>query len=62
MSRHSPSVPETGTVEALNHDGAGVVRAGKTAFVAAALPGEVVQFLRRKRHRQYDEAELLEVL
>jgi 23S rRNA (uracil1939-C5)-methyltransferase len=62
MSRHSPSVPETGTVESLNHDGEGVVRAGKTVFVAGALPGEVVQFLRRKRHRQYDEAELLEVL
>ena len=62
MPRHSPNVPETGTVESLNHDGAGVVRAGKTAFVAGALPGEVVQFLRRKRHRQYDEAELLEVL
>ena len=62
MARHAPSVPEIGTVESLNHDGAGVVRAGKTAFVAGALPGESVQFLRRKRHRQHDEAELLEVL
>ncbi len=62
MPRHSPSVPETGTVESLNHDGAGVVRAGKTAFVAGALPGETVRYLRRRRHRQHDEAELLEVL
>jgi 23S rRNA (uracil1939-C5)-methyltransferase len=53
---------EEGTVAALNHEGAGVVHAGKTAFVAGALPGEVVRFHRRRHHRQYDEAELDEVL
>lgn len=53
---------ETGEVAALNHDGQGVIRAGKTAFVAGALPGETVRFQRVRRHRQYDEARLLEVL
>lgn len=54
---------ETGTVAALTHDGEGVVRGeGKTAFVCGALPGEVVRFQRKKRHRQYDEAVLVEVM
>jgi 23S rRNA (uracil1939-C5)-methyltransferase len=53
---------EEGVVASLNHDGAGVVHAGKTAFVAGALPGETVRFRRRHRHRQYDEAELEAVL
>ncbi|MCP5328767.1 MAG: 23S rRNA (uracil(1939)-C(5))-methyltransferase RlmD [Steroidobacteraceae bacterium] len=54
--------PETGTVAGLNHDGAGVVRGAKAAFVPGALPGEEVRFVRRRRHRQHDDAELLEVL
>jgi 23S rRNA (uracil1939-C5)-methyltransferase len=54
--------PETGLVISLNHDGDGVVHAGKAAFVGGALPGETVSFVRRKRHRQHDEAELREVL
>jgi 23S rRNA (uracil1939-C5)-methyltransferase len=58
----TPDAPETGTVVALNHDGDGVVHAGKSAFVAGALPGEVVRFRRRRHHRRHDEAELLEVL
>lgn len=61
MSRRGPAVAETGRVESLNHEGEGVVRGGKTAFVRGALPGETVTFIRRRRHRQYDEAELLEV-
>jgi tRNA/tmRNA/rRNA uracil-C5-methylase (TrmA/RlmC/RlmD family) len=32
---------ETGVVAALTHEGAGVVHAGKAAFVAGALPGEM---------------------
>jgi 23S rRNA (uracil1939-C5)-methyltransferase len=39
-----------------------VVRGGKTVFVAGALPGERIRFRRTRRHRQHDEAELLEVL
>ena len=53
---------ETGEVVALTHEGEGIVRAGKTAFVAGALPGETVSFERIRKHRQYDDARLLEVL
>jgi 23S rRNA (uracil1939-C5)-methyltransferase len=60
--KRTPAVPETGTVSALNHEGEGVVHAGKTAFVAGALPGEAVRFQRRRHHRRHDEAALLEVL
>jgi 23S rRNA (uracil1939-C5)-methyltransferase len=60
--KRTPAVAETGTVSALNHEGEGVVHAGKTAFVAGALPGEAVRFQRRRHHRRHDEAELLEVL
>lgn len=55
----------TALVDALNHDGWGVVRAGaqgKTTFVAGALPGEVVEYRVRKRERGHDEAELLRVV
>lgn len=62
MRRRLPAEPETGRVESLNHDGAGVVHAGKTVFVAGALPGELVRFVRRRAHSQYDEAELEAVL
>jgi 23S rRNA (uracil1939-C5)-methyltransferase len=57
----SPTV-ETATVAALTHAGEGVVREGKTAFVAGALPGESIKFRRTRAHRQHDEAELVEVL
>jgi 23S rRNA (uracil1939-C5)-methyltransferase len=49
-------------VEALNHNAEGVVRGGKTAFVSGALPNETIQFIRRRHHRQHDEAELVAVL
>lgn len=56
------AVPEEGSIAALNHDGEGVVRGAKTAFVAGALPGERVRYARMRKHRAYDEAKLLEVL
>jgi 23S rRNA (uracil1939-C5)-methyltransferase len=62
LSRRGPAVAETGRVDSLNHAGEGVVRGGKTAFVSGALPGETVTFIRRRRHRQHDDAELLEVV
>ena len=62
MTTRKPATIETGRVEALNHEGAGVVRAGKAVFVAGALPGESISFIRRQRHRQHDEAELVDVL
>ncbi|EQD28347.1 23S rRNA 5-methyluridine methyltransferase, partial [mine drainage metagenome] len=47
----------------LSHDGRGVARAdGKVIFVSGALPGEHVRLGRRRSHRHFDEAELLEVL
>jgi 23S rRNA (uracil1939-C5)-methyltransferase len=46
----------------LTHDGQGIVRAGKTVFVAGALPGETVSFERTRKHRQHDDGKLLEVV
>ena len=54
--------PETAEVVGLTHEGEGIVRGGKTVFVAGALPGETVSFQRTRRHRQHDEGRLLEVL
>jgi 23S rRNA (uracil1939-C5)-methyltransferase len=53
---------ETGAVIALTHDGDGIVRDGKAAFIAGALPGELVRFRRSVRHRQHDEGVLLEII
>ncbi len=60
VAREGPD--ETGDVAALTHEGEGVVRGGKTAFVAGALPGERITFRRTKRHKQHDDARLVEVL
>lgn len=57
-----PGPPEEGYVAALNHDGEGVLRGAKTAFVPGALPGERIVFQRVRRHRQHDEGALVEVL
>lgn len=55
--------PETARIEAVAHDGKGIAAVdGKKVFVSGALAGETVRFQRRKRKRNYDEAELLEVL
>ncbi len=55
--------PETGRIESVTHDGRGIVaQAGKKVFVAGALAGETVRYVRRKRHRNFDDAELLEVI
>ena len=57
-----PAAAEEGAVSGLTAAGEGVVHLGKTAFVAGALPGERVRFRRTRRHRQHDDAQLLEVL
>jgi 23S rRNA (uracil1939-C5)-methyltransferase len=64
MSRRAKVVaePEQGTVAALTHDGEGIVKDGKAAFVGGALPGELIRFRRVRRHRGHDEAQLLEVI
>ncbi len=55
--------PEVGRIDGVTHDGRGIVAGdGKKVFVAGALEGEEVRYVRRKRRRKFDEAELLEVL
>jgi 23S rRNA (uracil1939-C5)-methyltransferase len=56
------AVSEIAVVAGLSEQGQGIVREGKTAFVAGALPGETIRFRRVRRHRQYDEARLEAVL
>jgi 23S rRNA (uracil1939-C5)-methyltransferase len=65
VSRHAAIVnadSETGVVAAMAQGGEGIVHEGKTAFVAGALPGEMIRFRRIRRHRQYDEARLEQIL
>ena len=55
--------PETAKIDSATHDGRGIAATdGKKVFVAGALPGELVRFQRRKSRRNFDEAELLEVI
>ena len=54
---------ETARIESVTHDGKGIAAvSGKKVFVTGALEGEEVSFRRRKKRRNFDEAELLEVL
>ncbi len=64
MSRRAKvaAEPEQGMVAALTHEGEGIVKAGKAAFVGGALPGELIRFRRVRRHRGHDEGQLLEVI
>jgi 23S rRNA (uracil1939-C5)-methyltransferase len=55
--------PETAVIGSVTHDGRGIAAVtGKKVFVAGALQGETVRFQRRKRRRNFDEAELLDVI
>ena len=55
--------PETARIVSATHDGRGIAATeGKKVFVSGALPGEEVRYQRRKFRRNYDEAELLEVI
>jgi 23S rRNA (uracil1939-C5)-methyltransferase len=54
---------ETARIRDLTADGRGVAETdGKAVFVDAAITGELVRFRRLKRRKNYDEAELIEVL
>jgi len=59
-------VPEgivTATIEKLGHDGRGIARInGKTTFIDGALAGESVEFIYRRCHSRYDEAEVVQIL
>jgi 23S rRNA (uracil1939-C5)-methyltransferase len=62
MARKKRREPETATITSAAHDGRGIAATeGKKVFVAGALEGETVTFMRRKFRRNFDEAELLEV-
>lgn len=63
--RNTPQFAEPIELELhdLSHEGRGVGKhQGKTVFVTGALPGETVRAKRTEAYRQYDEANLLEVL
>lgn len=63
MGRRKRWEPETAEIESAAHDGRGIAAVeGKKVFVAGALQGESVSFIRRKSKRNFDEAELLEIL
>ncbi|WP_158753316.1 23S rRNA (uracil(1939)-C(5))-methyltransferase RlmD [Dyella sp. S184] len=65
MSRSNsvPSTPFEAVITDLSHDGRGVARIdGKTVFVSGALLGEQVMAKLRKRHRHFDEAEVVELI
>jgi 23S rRNA (uracil1939-C5)-methyltransferase len=63
VARRRRREPETARIRSVTHDGRGIADVeGKTVFVAGALAGEQVRFRRRKFRRNFDEAELLEVL
>ena len=62
MARKKRREPETGAIVGVTHDGRGIADTeGKKAFVAGALEGEVVTFVRRKSHKNFDDAELLDI-
>ena len=62
MARRKRREPETAKITSVTHDGRGIAAGeGKKAFVAGALEGETVTFIRRKSHRNFDDAELLEI-
>jgi len=63
MARRRRREPETARIESATHDGRGIAAIdGKKVFVAGALLGEEVRFQRRKSRRNFDEAELLEII
>ena len=65
MSRSNsvPATPFEAVITDLSHDGRGVTRVdGKAVFVTGALLDEHVLLRLRKRHRHFDEAEVVELI
>ncbi len=55
--------PETAQITDLSHEGRGIAHIdGKTVFIDDALPGELVEWQRLKRGRNFDEGRLLRVI
>lgn len=51
------------TIENLSHDGRGIAHIdGKTTFIHGALPEEIVEIAIIKKHRNYDEGKLLQII
>ncbi|MEM9057057.1 MAG: 23S rRNA (uracil(1939)-C(5))-methyltransferase RlmD [Pseudomonadota bacterium] len=62
-ARFANAEPETGVVVRLNAQGRGVIETDEhTVLVDDALPGEQVRYLRRRRNRRHDEADIVEIL
>lgn len=58
----TPSIINT-TITSLSHDGRGIAHIdGKTTFIEGALPEEEITFTYRKRHKNYDEGMVTEIL
>ena len=63
MPKKKRREPETAYIDSSTHDGRGIAAIeGKKVFVSGALPGEKVEFIRRKSKKNFDEAELLKVI
>ena len=57
------SAPEVAHIVDLSHDGSGIAKLGeRPIFVPGALPGEQVRLLPRKRRRQYQLGDLIEII
>ncbi len=60
MKKHDPI---TVTIDTLSHDGRGIaIINGKKTFLRGGLAQEKVQFIYTKKHRQYDEGLVTEVI
>jgi 23S rRNA (uracil1939-C5)-methyltransferase len=63
MARNLSAAPLEAEIIDLAQDGRGVAKvSGKTVFIDGALPGEVVRFNVFKRRRQFDEAQLVDIV
>ena len=63
IRRLSNEPPETAVVQDVTAEGQGIASVGgKRVFIGGALRGETVTFRRVRARRNYDEAELLDVV
>ncbi|HVV68321.1 MAG TPA: 23S rRNA (uracil(1939)-C(5))-methyltransferase RlmD [Gammaproteobacteria bacterium] len=61
--KHKNLPPVTATITGLSHEGRAITSVnGKITFLFGGLPGETVKFVYLKKHGQYDEGQVVEVL